>query len=119
MEKDKIHKTDFLPSWRWGVAILESIRSCGDSLSAYLKVSWAVNLQQPELKIHISVPEAQCLGVGKKLLGVDYIYLDSTSCPHCPEPLECALLLRSFTGTGWYQQGRVWLPSLSNKRLRT
>lgn len=83
---------------------MEGVRSCGDSLSTYLKVSWAVKLRQPEIKIHISVPEAQCLGVGKKLLGVDYIYLYSTSCPHCPEPLECTLILRSFAGTGWYQQ---------------
>lgn len=115
MEKDKIHKTDFLLSWCRGVATLESIRSCGDSLSTYLKVSWAVNLQQPEIKSHISVPEAQRLRVGKKLLGVDYIYLDSTSCPHCPEALECALILRTFEGTGWYQQCRVWLPSLSDE----
>lgn len=45
MEKDKIHKTDFLLSWCRGVVTLESVRSCGDSLSTYLKVSWAVNLQ--------------------------------------------------------------------------
>lgn len=66
MEKDKIHKADFLLSWCRGVATLESVRSSGDSLSTCLKVSWAVNLQQPEIKIHISVPEAPCLGVGKK-----------------------------------------------------
>ncbi|OWK56344.1 Bardet-Biedl syndrome 10 [Lonchura striata] len=50
--------------WCRGVATLESVGSCGDILSTYLKVSWAVNLQKPEIKIHISVPEAQCLGVG-------------------------------------------------------
>lgn len=104
-EKIKIHETDFLLCWGRRVATWESIRSCGDSPSLCPKAVWAVNLQQTEITIHVTVPEAQRVeGWVQKSLGVDFIYLDSTSCPPWPEPLECALILRGFRDTGWSHQ---------------
>ena len=86
-KKPKNHETDFLLYWR------RRFRSHGDSLSAYPKAVWAVNHQQPEITIHISIPDAQRVeGWVRKLLGVDYVCVDSTPCSRWPQPLEWALI---------------------------